>query len=400
EVPATTLDVPPAPYGAMHAQFRMQPVSHQGGPSGSRYRIKARTELNSGPLRWPSVLQAMQLGLANLSAPAPIAVPKAQLAAVKAASPLLSNYDSRVLAQLTAAFPATFKWFSGIGHIANLSLTGQGAASGPYHLYVAVQLDKKGLDARYPEVEQYLERLGDFVSGNFDVDNANGRWINMTFATAKRRIAMNLWVNDDGRPIPSHGGRAVSSAAKQPVPDMLKWKTYANLYFKALGVSVKLSDWRGNWIYQRGDDGMTLDGHFSQVPQVTVTGKALHILPTSWIKALSPVSVEGAVNGFMQVLAGSNDGKGAKLGVAMHAANSGKDSITEASASGTALDNIFVRLGMAMLSRRVLPGADEAAGLRRIVNDGLDAYGKDLQRMAKLTAGSTQVQIPAGCAAR
>ncbi|HEU0196590.1 MAG TPA: hypothetical protein VFQ88_05150 [Nevskiaceae bacterium] len=397
-VASSAINTAPVPYGALIYRFDMQPVSHNGGPGGDRYQLKARARLDTGVLRWPSVLTAMRVGLENLSKPAPIGVSPDDIKAVEATSPDLSDYDARIIAQFAQAFPATFQWFSKIGHVADLSLTDEGTTSGPYHLYVAFQLDDKGLRKLYPEVENYLQRLGDFMSGTFDVTNGDGRWMNVHFDTARRRLTMDMWV-DHGRPVPSHNGQPARSFIDAKVPSQLQWQTFANLRFTALGVSVALNNWPADWRYDASGGALKLTGFTHVQPQVTVSGKALGVFPASWMESLMPVNIADAVNGFMEVLTHGNGGKGAELTASLDAPATG-DSVADAGVDATLLDNFFVRLGMAMVSHRVLPDSDQVAGLKKIANDGLTAYGEDLARMAQLTGGNSNVPVPAACAAQ
>ncbi|TAM12216.1 MAG: hypothetical protein EPN72_06010 [Nevskiaceae bacterium] len=398
DVPFESFAGTPSPYGALLAQFEMQPVAHTDGPFGDRYEIRGQAKMNTGILRWPAVLEALRLGLEHTSRPAPIQVPQATLQAVQKTSAYLSDHDTGVLAQFAAAFPELFAWFSTFGHVADLSLTSDSATAGPYHLYVAIQLDNSRLKSRYKSVADYLDRLGDFMTGTFNVSSADGRWLNAQLDTAKQRLALDLWV-ENGRPVPSRNGQPNRASIGAKISATLNWQTYTNLRFKALGVNVTLRNWRGDWVYQARPDGMAIDGHFNTPPAVEVSGKAFNIFPTKLTEALLPVNVADAVNGFMQVLSHSNGGAGAELRTTLQAPASG-DSQTTVQASGTALDNIFVRLGMAMVSHRVLPDGKQAQGLRRILGDGLDAYGKDLARMAKLTAGNAVLAVPAACATR
>lgn len=386
EAAADAVNASPSPFGALVSQLALRPMpAVSSGPSGDRYRLRGQLRTDAGPLHWHAMLGALRLGIRHVAQAAPMTPSRSALKQAIELGPQLPAVDQLIVAQLVEAYPAVSRWYAGIGSVAQLKFHAGVPPRGPQHVYLTLQLNDKALKARDPQVEDYLQRLGNFIAARFDVENNAGRWLNIHFDTQRQRAHIDFW-ELDGRLLPTSRGTPSSSQIGAPIPDTLSWRTRLALRIKALGLTVKLHAWPVHWRYHDNGHGMQVTGWIDQPPQsIDVTGRALGIVPAGLIENLSPVSITSVIDGFMQVLTHSNAGKGAMLRVELDQSQHG-DSTVVMRADTELLDNFFVRLGVGMIAARVLPDADQATGIRRLLNNGLTAFASDLDRAQTLLA--------------
>lgn len=376
QIAASELTAPVTQFGQFQALLSMNPNED---PRGTRYSTLMRLQTNTGPVRWISFLEALRLGLANLAEPAPVSAPQSALDHVAAMSPGLSAAEQQILAQLWAAYPASLSWYADIGSVTELR-GAQASRRQAEHMKVQLQLNRQALTARYPRVADYLEQLGDFLTAYLVIENRDGRWLTATLDSASLISTIEFWVAD-GLLVPTRGGRPMLSERAPDFPQSATWRSLLTLTLNAFGVSVMIEDLQTDWRYDRVPDGATITGQLEYVPDVAVDGRLLGILPTSWFEGRLPVSIEGTVDDFMQVLASSNQDNGAQFLMRYNdAADYG--SVLKLGADWDGLNNFFVRFGVGMVSDRVLPGAEQARGLQHMFHDALLAWGRDLDGWA------------------
>lgn len=369
-------------FGQMKALVSMHPAED---PRGTRYNTVMRWYAHTGPVPWGGFLKAVRLGLTHLSHPAPWPAPAAARAGVAAANPGLTAAEQRILAQLWAAFPETANWLATIGVVRDLFARYDSAADAR-HMHIKLALRTDALSRRYPRVAAYLEQLGDFLTARLVIRNRQGHWLTVTLDTQDQVVTLDFWLHD-GLLVPSRGGRPMRAVLEPGYPATAQWRALLTLNLHAYGVNVIIHDLQTDWQYTRLNRGAVFIGRLTYVPEVDVSGRLLGILPTSWFEGRLPVSIEGTVDDFMQVLASSNNGQGAKFVVRYDAVASGH--VLKVGADWDGLDNFFVRFGVGMVSDRVLPDVEQARGLQTLFHDLLLAWGRDLQKWTTVAARLT-----------
>lgn len=379
-IPVAGLDAPLTSLGAMQGVLSLYPLPD---PRGTRYNALMRFQANVGPTDWASVLEALHLALLNISQPSTIAPPPAARAAIRAMNAGLTPSEQRLLAQIRTAFPASLDWYAGFGTISDVIAENDSSARATYFKLV-YQLRREPLRAQYPGVASYLEDLGDLLTAKVAVEGDHGLWLTATLDTASLRTSIDFWLAD-GELVPTRGGRPMLAQVEAGFPERSRWRSVLSLQLRAFGVKLDIADLTTRWRYDRVPAGAHIVGLTSTVPEVAVDGRLLGILPVGWVEGLSPVSIKGTVDDFMQVLVDSNKGDGARL--IAHYDDSGKRGSTlMLAADWDGLNNFFVRLGVGMVSDHVIPDAEQADGIRRILTDALIMFGRDLDRWARILA--------------
>lgn len=377
-------------FGQMRFRAKMRPKED---PRGDVYNIHQRFKIDFGPVQWPSVLKALRIGLRQVSRPAPLPVSNTIAGKADAMGPELSAPEKKVLAQLWTAFPTTFAWYASIGTVRDLQILDD-AASGAHHLHVTLQLKQEAMETRYPKVFDYLQRLGDLLTAHLVIESTQGRWLSASLDSKAMRVTLDAWVKN-GHLVPVRNGRPRVKTVEAGFADRMTWHSRLDLRVRALGVTVNLDDMSGVWKYRRETTGARFEGHIYDRPKVQVDGLALGFFPATWFDSLSPVNITGTINDFMDVLVNSNHGSGARF-VITYGRSQGKDNVLSVLADLDALDNFFVHFAVSMVSGRVVPGGDQADGLRQFVNDAVMAADQDVGGL-KTVLAQTGHTVPAQC---
>lgn len=380
QIPVADLDTPLRKQGQMQALVSLYPVSD---PRGTRYKALMRFQANVGPVGWDAVLDALHLGLLNVTQAAPVQPPRSAVNGVNTLIQSLSAAERRVLAQLWTAFPASFGWYAKFGTLSDFYIESD-SSDRAKHIRVTFHLKRNALQAQYPAVAAYLEELGDFLTANVVVKGAQGRWLTASLDTKSLNTTVELWLAD-GELVPSRDGQPLFNQVSKGFPPSSNWRTIVSVDARALGVQVHIRDLVTRWRYDRVPKGAHISGLTSNTPDVRVEGRLLGVLPTDWVQGLSPVTIKETINDFMEVLVDSNDGEGARL-IANFQAQKNHGSTLMLAASWDGLDNFFVRFGMGMVSERVIPSHEQAKGLRRLFTDGMTMFGRDLERWTNFMA--------------
>jgi|GEM_PF-2089321 len=375
---AATLDDGVPAFGQVRAQIAARQTDDD---RGTVYSLRQKLHANVGSVRWPGVVTALQEGLRHTAYAAPAKASDTAMKFVEAASTRLSQSERQILTQLATAFPAGWQWFASYGEVLGLIIEPD-SADGVRHIRVGLRMNEDRLERAYPEVADYMRTMGDLVEGETRLHNERGQWMIARVNSASRQVELELWIDEQGRLLPTRNGEVVGRALGSDNTSSLSWTATTTATLRALGLAVELSDWTSEWQYSRTSEGATFQGRVNSTPGIDVLGRALGVMPANVVEFVLPVNIKETVQNFMDVLAESNDGRGAELKV-QFAEDPANGSVVSSQASGDGLDNFFVRFGVGMVSNRILPDSAAADGLRRFLGDGQVAFEKDLDRFAQ-----------------
>ncbi|HET8707668.1 MAG TPA: hypothetical protein VFM46_15300, partial [Pseudomonadales bacterium] len=362
-------------FGEMKAAVALKPVEDM---RGTRYSFKQAGEFGVGNVSWNAVLEASRETLAILSRDAAVAKELNYLPAVKQMAPHLSEQDQRIVAQLWTAFPNSWNAFARTATLAQVTAKAD-PASGAQHLSITFVGDKKNLGDHYPHVEKYLERMGDVMDATFVLENQTGQWATVRVDSKSLQMNLDMWLKD-GRLLPARNGEPLMDALGQDGIKQADFQVSIIMRFRALGVVTTLDDWHMNWRYAPFAKGATFDGALKDKPRVSIDGRALGVMPASWL-AHMPVDIFKIVDDFMSVVTESNNGQGALVSVGFDESDA-EHAKVRAAASWDGLDNFFVRMGVSMVIDKVIPDAVTSEEIRGLLFDSQIAFSRDLEQFA------------------
>ena len=200
----------------------------------------------------------------------------------------------------------------------------------------------------------------------------------------ERQIVLDAWVDDAGHLVPTKNQAPQADRALGASPAAGGFTTHIDATMRAYGLVIAFDDFETDWQY-RNDGGGQFSGRLDNLPTTRVTGRAFGILPAGMLDAFMPSDMASYAEQFMQRLADSDDGRGARL--AMTLTDRAADNHLTFEGEGDLLDNFFVRFGVKLMNGRVLPNGEQLAGIRRLIDDGLGAFEQDRKRRSRINAG-------------
>ena len=350
---------------------------------GDAFTLRGRLAANTGPVSWPGVYEAVGLGVLHSASPAGVSAPAEAQQAALAAFDRLARDDGPLMAQLWHGLPNTWAWYSRIGHIDQL----RGAPAKRdtlHHLHYQAGLGDAALARAYPAVDDYLDQIGDLVEARIRVTSPAGQWLTFSLTSGKRQIVLDAWVDDAGHLVPTKNQAPQADRALGASPAAGGFTTHIDATMRAYGLVIAFDDFETDWQY-RNDGGGQFSGRLDNLPTTRVTGRAFGILPAGMLDAFMPSDMASYAEQFMQRLADSDDGRGARL--AMTLTDRAADNHLTFEGEGDLLDNFFVRFGVKLMNGRVLPNGEQLAGIRRLIDDGLGAFEQDRKRRSRINAG-------------
>lgn len=365
-----------------------------GDDQADGYVLRATMDANTGPIGWSGTRAAVAGGLLRTSAPARLSAPSSAQQAAHEAFAELDKNDRPLMAQLWYGLPATWAWYAGIGRIESLRAPAGAAPAAPglHHLHYVAALSDQELSRDYPAVADYLKQLGDLVEARTVITSPAGQWLSFSMDSGARQIVIDAWVDDQGHLVPSRQGMPRPEAALTDDIASAGFDMTTEAHMHAYGLTVALSDMRVHWRMQADAGGAEFDGRLNSLPDMKISGRAFGIVPAGVLDALMPGDMTVFADRFMKRLIQTDDGRGAHLKLTL--SDNRDDNRLHIAAKGDLLDNFFVRFGVKMMNGRVLPDAEQLAGIRRLLGDGLARFAADRDRRAGMN------DVPAACRLR
>ena len=365
------------PMGDMEARVQAREIDAR---RGRHYLLSGDVRVGVGEMRWPAVIEASRnlLQLMVEGEPDFDTGPNAGYyrERVREINPQLSEHEVDVLAPLWAAYPAIAELLSGIGEIESLLVRGNpGDRDRPVE--AAAHIHSERLARNYPALRRYLDRLGSIMSLDIAVHDEYGQVLAVTVDSRTQRATLSMLVRD-GQPVATRHGRAVPEA--RPLLDETERRLTVDVQARVelLGIVADVTGMQGYIHYRPEGDNARVSGQMVHTPTVRTSGRALGMMPAGVINFVLPRSIDQLATDFMSVATQGNSGRGIVGEVNFSQNPRGEAEIT---ATGTfeALDNFMVRLGMRMVSDRVVPDPDTADDLGRLVSDIQAAFVRDLE---------------------
>ena len=183
----------------------------------------------------------------------------------------------------------------------------------------------------------------------------------------------------DGRIVPIKGGKVVLDAPPMEQNKPLEFTAHMDSTMSILGVVTHIQNAKARVQFLSHDSGMKMVGQLNHVPDIQVQGNALGFMPTALIDVVLPKDLHEIIEEFMSVACLGNEGKGILVGAQFDQGEKGRTSTLAIKSAIEGLDNFFVRIGMGIVSDRVIPDPKVSTDLRKLIFDSQEAFASDLK---------------------
>ncbi|HVK98773.1 MAG TPA: hypothetical protein VM553_03135 [Dongiaceae bacterium] len=366
--------------GDMALQVRAKRLASSGGET--HYLLQNSMELGVGQVAWPSVKQATEETLRIVVDGTPEFSSKNERATAQVyrdkvihMNSALGTEDVDVIAPLWASFPAMWDLLAQLGRIEDVVY--HDLSQGYRKMNGTFVLDPELMKRNYPALAKHVVNVDRLLSGSFRLSDSRGELLTAEIDSQTLRGQFQAFVAD-GRIVPVLGGRVVLDAP--PIPEGQPWEFTAHMdgTMSLLGVITNIQNFKARIQYLSQPDGAKLVAQVTEVPDVSVKGNALGVMPTSMIDVVLPKNMDQIIKDFIAVACKGNDGKGIVVGGQFQQAANGNSARLVVKSAFEGLDNFFVRVGMGIVSDRVIPDPQVSVELRKLIFDTQEAFAQDL----------------------
>ncbi len=357
----------------------------------SRYLLALGADLGAGPFGWDRLVAGGAAAARLLGSGDPRACARAperphvetRLAVVRD-HPRLRAEDVEPLAVLREALPALSEALLEVGRVEDvlvLDLKGDGSVR---QLRLAGHLRPDLLERRAPDLAEYLRDLGPLLHAEAVWrDEAGRRLARLVLDTDELRLAVDAFVSANGALVPIEDGRPRLDLVEPPADGARTFTCELDVRSRLGGLEARVRGLRFDCTLSRstlaGEERVDLVGRAAAVPAVSVSGRALGILPAWAVDLVIPGDLPGLIRGFFEVACGTDAGQGALLALRGRQAAAGGATLG-LEARGEVPDSALIRLGARIASVRLLPDPETRAELFALVLRLQAAFREDLRR--------------------
>ncbi len=371
--------------GDMSLTIRSKPT--KGASDKSAYFLGMRVGLGIGDIKWANVMTSVQ-DLSRIAVSVnpeqgthePAVASSEARSKAKALHPKLSSEDLDVLALMFEAYPNLAPELSKLGTIEDVRTVWNG--KGYAQLSAVMKGSPERFGKSYPEFAKFLDHMDDIAS--FDVKwlDKQGRTLTtMKIDSERLSFQFNCYVKD-GFLLPFKGVKVFEDEPVDPLASSITaTKVIADARIKLLGLVIKMQNINLDLFYQPNQYNTDIGLTFTKVPPVKVEGAALGFVPTALVDAMIPGNMESLTKDFLTVAATGNGGKGFTLAGKIGTAGEGsKNGVIEGGFDFDALDNFLIKIGVGMVSQRLVPNNDALDEIKSYSGAVQAAFAKDFKR--------------------
>ncbi len=374
--------------GDLVSNIRVKELSSEAGTS---YLIQNNLQLGIGAFSWDAVLgsgeEMLRLaveGDARFGRNTKMPWAQDYRMKVQAMNPTLNERDVEILAPLWAAFPESWNLLTKLGRVDDVVIEDD-AFGGYQHLKASFSLIPDLIDVNYPELASHLDSLNSLVKGAIEIEDDNGRLLRLTMNSTTLSGTIDAYITQ-GRLLPVKNGKVVTNVAPVRLGDGRQFSARVDSTMSILGVVTRMKGIETTIHYQPTEKGAVVQTAMTQVPEIYVEGAALGFVPTAIIDLFLPTNIDELMREFMTVAVKGNDGKGIVTRTEFSQLSIGELAKVNVGVSFEALNNFMVRIGMGIVSDRIIPDSDVTKDIQRLIYDTEEAFSKDLDGFEKVAA--------------
>lgn len=301
---------------------------------------------------------------------------------VQAMNPLLGERDVEIIAPLWAAFPESWSLLSKLGRVQNVIVEEDG--SGSYqHLVATFELVPDLMIKQYPELAGHLDKLDTLLRVSIDIDDENGRLLRLTMDSKTLTGTIDAYIND-GRILPVKAGKVIRNLRPVRFGDANKYTARVDSTMDILGIVTHMRDIKTDISYKPVENGVVIKTAMTDVPEILVEGAAFGFMPAGIIDIFLPTNIDELMREFMTVAVHGNGGHGIVTSTEFFQEAPGALATARFEISFEALNNFMVRIGMGIVSDRVIPNKEVSADIHRLIYDMEEAFSRDLDVYEKM----------------
>jgi len=298
---------------------------------------------------------------------------------VKAVNPMLEAEDITVLTPLWAGFPASWLQLSKWGQIENVIESREPGAD-YQHMTISFAILPAQMARYYPHLARYLTKLGELIGVAMDVEGDEGRLLRMTWNSETLRGTLEGYVRD-GQLLPVKDNKPLLIDSTAQKEQNLTVRTH--VLVRVFGLKISLKNIISNVLYRKSAKDIEVFASTTQLPDISIEGRFFGVMPASMIDALMPSGIDGLAKEFMKVAVEGDSGKGIHQYIHLLQKKPKQLSNLKIESTFEGLNNFMVRLGVSIISKRVIPSDEATDDIRRLMLDGNKAFTSDLVRFER-----------------
>ena len=300
-------------------------------------------------------------------------------------NPRLDEEDVQIIAPLRASFPASWDLIAKLARFNNVV---DNVDSGEYeHLKVSFAFRPKVMKKHYPQLSRHLDSMNDLIKGRVAISNEDGRLVLITVDSKSLTATIEAYVIE-GRFLPFKDGKVLTDVKPVRIGEGSHYKVSADATFDLYGVFANVNNMDADIWYTAADGGAVVVASMTEIPDVSIGGRAFGIMPIKFVNAIMPIKIDKLIEGFIGVAVQGNNGKGVLAEIEYTQVIEGGLAQADVNISMEALNNFLVRIGMGIINKRVLPNKKESSDIDSLVNDALQALAADLNRFEEIVAAN------------
>ena len=145
-----------------------------------------------------------------------------------------------------------------------------------------------------------------------------------------------------------------------------------------------MRNYRTHFTYRADKRGALIEARTREVPDVTVTGNALGLIPSGLIDLFIPGSLESLTRDFIATACKGNNGEGVVMDTRVDQPAPGMPATFDIRTVFEGTDNFLVKFGMSVINERVIPSQEVVDEMRKVLRDIHHAFMADLDRFEKI----------------
>ncbi|MBN1655354.1 MAG: hypothetical protein JXA30_16425 [Deltaproteobacteria bacterium] len=372
------------------------------GDDGVNYLLETRQGVIIGVIDWASIVESNveMMRLMASGDPTSPAFTRSEISRgpswarykVIKTHRMLGPEDVEILAIGWSAFPRVTEILNRLVRVEDLVVVDRKAKGAYQHLRPTFKLALSSLINKYPHVGAWLEDLG-FIDAQIKINltDESGSLVRFDIDTKNRRVGFDMYVKD-GMILPVLNGRV---RIDHPIdinarPRLKPWRLLSILEAQSntMGLKTVIRNYRTRFDFRANARGAVVKSRTTDIPEISITGNALGLIPAGLIDLFIPGSLESLTRDFVATACKGNNGEGIVIDTRVDQPAPGIPATFDIRTVFEGTDNFLVKFGVSVMNEKVIPSQEVMGDLRKILRDVHHAFMADLDRFSTIDHSS------------